>query len=87
MPLQPISRAPQTNVARRRRTVQEREWGRRQREDMEEADKLDRSIAKRRWLYEHDIYAKVRLRLAFHIRVLGAEVSQARVHEVDMMSL
>lgn len=87
MPLQPISRAPQTNVARRRRTAQEREWGRRQREDMEEADKLDRSIAKRRWLYEHDIYAKVRLQLAFHISVLGAEVSQARVHEVDMMSL
>ncbi|KAJ7640251.1 hypothetical protein DFH06DRAFT_1215564 [Mycena polygramma] len=24
----------------------------------EEADKLDRSIAKRRWIYEHDLYAK-----------------------------
>ena len=49
----------QTTRQRRRR---EREWGTRASES-DEADKLERSIAKRRWIYRHDLYAKVRLRL------------------------
>ncbi|KAK0438540.1 uncharacterized protein EV420DRAFT_1279969 [Desarmillaria tabescens] len=40
------------DVRRRRRR---REWGRR---DQEEADKLERSIEKRRCVYEHGLYAK-----------------------------
>ncbi|KDR66930.1 hypothetical protein GALMADRAFT_232322 [Galerina marginata CBS 339.88] len=40
--------------ARRRR---EREWGTRNNES-EEFDKLERSIVKRRWIYQHDLYAK-----------------------------
>lgn len=43
--------------ARRRR--REREWGARDREN-DENDKLERSILKRRWIYQHDLYAKVR---------------------------
>ncbi|KAF8962908.1 hypothetical protein BDZ97DRAFT_1662311 [Flammula alnicola] len=43
------------NNARRRR--REREWGTRGGEN-EENDKLERSIAKRRWIYRHDLYAK-----------------------------
>ncbi|KAJ7450071.1 hypothetical protein B0H11DRAFT_1743340 [Mycena galericulata] len=39
---------------RRRRS---REWGRGRAENAE-SDKLDRSIARRRWVYEHDLYAK-----------------------------
>ena len=45
----------QTTRQRRRR---EREWGTRARES-DEADKLERSIARRRWIYRHDLYAKV----------------------------
>ncbi|KZT30048.1 hypothetical protein NEOLEDRAFT_1020686, partial [Neolentinus lepideus HHB14362 ss-1] len=36
----------------------EREWGRRARRQREEADAFDRAISRRRWLYEHDLYAK-----------------------------
>ncbi|KAK0209460.1 hypothetical protein IW262DRAFT_1468716 [Armillaria fumosa] len=52
--LLPLPAAPhrEPQVRRRRRR---REWGRR---DEEEADKLDRSIEKRRWVYEHGLYAK-----------------------------
>lgn len=42
--------------ARRRR--RERESGIREREERDEMDKLDMSIAKRKWIYEHDLYAK-----------------------------
>ncbi|KAJ7026960.1 hypothetical protein C8F04DRAFT_1295818 [Mycena alexandri] len=41
-----------------RRRPRESEWGRRDRTESDEADKLDRSISKRRWIYEHDLYAK-----------------------------
>ncbi|KII84918.1 hypothetical protein PLICRDRAFT_116940 [Plicaturopsis crispa FD-325 SS-3] len=39
-------------------TAREREWGRRERRAREEADELERAIARRRWVYEHDLYAK-----------------------------
>jgi hypothetical protein len=38
----------------------EREWGRRERQEREEADRLDRAITRRRWIYQHHLYAKVR---------------------------
>ncbi|KAK0438514.1 uncharacterized protein EV420DRAFT_1279953 [Desarmillaria tabescens] len=52
--LLPLRAAPQRepDVRRRRRR---REWGRR---DQDEADKLERSIEKPRWVYEHGLYAK-----------------------------
>ncbi|KAJ6489163.1 hypothetical protein C8R47DRAFT_1125214 [Mycena vitilis] len=55
VPLRPL---PLRQVRPARRRPRDREWGRRDRTDSDEADKLDRSIAKRRWIYEHDLYAK-----------------------------
>ncbi|KAJ7722640.1 hypothetical protein DFH07DRAFT_759867 [Mycena maculata] len=54
VPLRPLP-PRQTRAPRRRPRDQ---WGRRERTDRDEADKLDRSIAKRKWIYEHDLYAK-----------------------------
>ncbi|KAF7333488.1 E3 ubiquitin-protein ligase Topors [Mycena venus] len=55
VPLQPLplrqNRAP-------RRRPRESQWGRQERTGSDEADRLDRSIAKRKWIYEHDLYAK-----------------------------
>ncbi|KAF7329358.1 E3 ubiquitin-protein ligase Topors [Mycena kentingensis (nom. inval.)] len=42
----------------RRRYYRDREWGRREPDENDEADRLDRSIIKRRWIYEHGLYAK-----------------------------
>lgn len=50
-----------------RNTRRERQWGRRQRRQREEADELERAIARRRWIYQHHLYAKVRLLLCYHI--------------------
>ena len=61
----PPSRPAQTNAVlrtTRQRRRREREWGTRVSES-DEADKLERSIAKRRWIYRHDLYAKVCLSL------------------------
>ncbi|KAK7037888.1 E3 ubiquitin-protein ligase Topors [Favolaschia claudopus] len=62
LPTSPVSRplpplAARQNRAPRRR-AREREWGRRATAESDEADRLDRSIAKRKWIYEHDLYAK-----------------------------
>ncbi|KAJ7653370.1 hypothetical protein B0H17DRAFT_1163619 [Mycena rosella] len=60
LPTSPVAPRPlaarQDRAPRRRR--RDREWGRREPTESDEADKLDRSIAKRRWIYEHDLYAK-----------------------------
>ncbi|KAK0438523.1 uncharacterized protein EV420DRAFT_1209068 [Desarmillaria tabescens] len=51
LPLHAVTnREPEVHRQRRRR-----EWGRR---DQNEVDKLERSIEKRRWVYEHRLYAK-----------------------------
>lgn len=46
---------------RTRRRRQDRVRGTRERGAADESDKLERSISKRRWIYEHDLYAKVRV--------------------------
>lgn len=56
-PLQPL--AVSQSIANRRPTRREREWGRRERQQRDEADQLERSISHRRWVYAHHLYAKV----------------------------
>lgn len=46
-------------VQHRARTRREREWGRRQRQQREEADELERAVEKRKWVYRHHLFAKV----------------------------
>ncbi|KAF8553116.1 hypothetical protein OG21DRAFT_1414891 [Imleria badia] len=41
-----------------RNTRRQRQWGRRQRQQREEVDQLERAIARRRWIYQHHLYAK-----------------------------
>ncbi|TFK51182.1 hypothetical protein OE88DRAFT_1658973 [Heliocybe sulcata] len=55
-PLRALS--PRRSAAVRRTVRREREWGRRARREREEADAFERAISRRRWLYEHDLYAK-----------------------------
>ena len=61
--LTPIRTSPSplrpNGTVRRQTQRRERQWGRRQLQEMEEADELERAIAKRRWIYEHALYAKV----------------------------
>jgi len=47
-------------TVRRRRTAREREREQRLRQERQESDRLQRAIARRRWIYEHGLYAKVR---------------------------
>lgn len=42
-----------------RQAVARREWGRAQQREREEKDALERAIDKRRFIYTHDLYAKV----------------------------
>lgn len=53
----PLTSESRTNALRNAR--RERQWGRRQRQQREEADQLERAIARRRWIYQHHLYAKV----------------------------
>ena len=57
----PLVRAQATQ----RRRAREIEWGRNQRRERERerraADELERAIDKRRWVYRHNLYAKVPL--------------------------
>ncbi|KIK97813.1 hypothetical protein PAXRUDRAFT_824533 [Paxillus rubicundulus Ve08.2h10] len=41
-----------------RNTRRVRQWGRRERQQREEADQLERAVARRRWIYQHGLYAK-----------------------------
>lgn len=49
----------QRDARRRAQTRREREWGRRRRQEQEEADELEKAIETRRWVYHHHLYAKV----------------------------
>lgn len=49
-------------TVRRRRTAREREREQRLRQERQESDRLQRAITRRRWIYEHGLYAKVRPR-------------------------
>jgi hypothetical protein len=68
-PMQEPARLAQEAGIRRRRAARVRDRDIRMREEREESDKLERSIAKRRWLYQQHLYAKVR-RFCFLIRHL-----------------
>ncbi|KAA1473271.1 hypothetical protein DENSPDRAFT_866005 [Dentipellis sp. KUC8613] len=57
-PLQAASGRASQAPAHRRPSRRERRWGRGEREEREQADALDRAISRRRWLYEHNLYAK-----------------------------
>jgi hypothetical protein len=59
--LPPLRTSPRPPQPRHRASGRraEREWGRRERQEREEADKLDLAIARRRRIYQHHLYAKV----------------------------
>ncbi|KAH7886556.1 hypothetical protein F5I97DRAFT_1808133 [Phlebopus sp. FC_14] len=48
----------ESRVRALRNTRRERQWGRRERRRRDEVEQLDRAIARRRWVYRHDLYAK-----------------------------
>lgn len=48
----------QRDARRRAQTRREREWGRRRRQEQEQADELEKAIETRRWVYHHHLYAK-----------------------------
>ncbi|KAG9312402.1 hypothetical protein JVU11DRAFT_6783 [Chiua virens] len=52
----PLTGESRTNALRN--TRRERQWGRRQRQQREAQDQLERAIARRRWIYQHHLYAK-----------------------------
>ncbi|KAH6896443.1 hypothetical protein BKA70DRAFT_755062 [Coprinopsis sp. MPI-PUGE-AT-0042] len=61
--LTPLRTTPPPQVAARRNVFTRQRQERRQRtrrtqEQLSEVDKFDRSLAKRRWIYRHDLYAK-----------------------------
>lgn len=61
-PLNTLVGHPWSNRPRRQRTRAERDEHRRNRErvrEREEADMLERAITRRKWIYEHGLYAKV----------------------------
>ena len=67
------------NNARQRVARRRRERQRNIRHDeIDQADRLERSIAKRRWIYDHDLYAKVHL--ASTSSSLRSKLSQLSKH-------
>jgi hypothetical protein len=59
-----------------RRARRGRYWGRRDRHD---ADELERAIAKRRWVYQNNLYAKVCASFRIYTRVLYRHMLACRV--------
>ncbi|ESK87546.1 ring finger domain protein [Moniliophthora roreri MCA 2997] len=58
-PMLPLRSRPPVTARNRRRIPREvRERSRREREKREEADRFDRAVAKRKWVYKHGLYAK-----------------------------
>ncbi|KAE9404214.1 hypothetical protein BT96DRAFT_813849 [Gymnopus androsaceus JB14] len=56
--LLPLANRPVSHQRRRRIPREVRERSRREREEREEADRFERALAKRKWIYRHDLYAK-----------------------------
>lgn len=80
---QPLSRA---QVTQRRRARREVEWGRNMRRERERerkaADELERAVEKRRWVYRHNLYAKVGLVHSAAADVLHLTAYSARCVEL-----
>ncbi|KAK7030853.1 hypothetical protein VNI00_013961 [Paramarasmius palmivorus] len=57
-PMLPLRSRPAPARNRRRIPREVRERSRREREEREEADRFDQAVAKRKWVYKHDLYAK-----------------------------
>ncbi|KAL5480567.1 hypothetical protein ACEPAI_1837 [Sanghuangporus weigelae] len=55
-PIQPLRRVRGSSI--HRRLGQERRWGRRQRRDQDVADELERTIDRRRWIYQNHLFSK-----------------------------
>ncbi|THH10917.1 hypothetical protein EW145_g985 [Phellinidium pouzarii] len=55
-PIRPIRSANRHSATRR--SVQERQWGRREHRMRDVVDELERAIDKRRWVYQNHLYAK-----------------------------
>jgi E3 ubiquitin-protein ligase Topors len=54
----PLSRTDGTRIAPVTHRRRERVWGSRDRSARHEADALQRAVSRRRWIYQHDLYAK-----------------------------
>ena len=68
-PIEPLRRTAAR--ARRRRSIREREWGRREQTERDEADALERAIDKRRWVYHNHLYAKVCIFVYFRVILMN----------------
>ena len=76
-PITVQARPNQSTIQLARRRRQEREWGRQDREN-DESNRLERSIAKRRWIYRHHLYAKVGLLASVSCMILRESHSTSR---------
>lgn len=59
LPPRPSSPPPGTSAQHRRRQ-RARRWGTRTQREVAVEDELEQALARRRWVYAHDLYAKVR---------------------------
>jgi hypothetical protein len=55
----PLTRADGPRIAPVTHRRRDRVWGRRDRSAQDEADALQRAVSRRRWIYRHNLYAKV----------------------------
>ena len=82
----PLARSDGARIAaiHRRR---ERAWGPRDRAAQDEADALERAVSRRRWLYQHDLYAKVRIPVgATYMRSTECKFPARRVKQIYALS-
>jgi hypothetical protein len=72
----------------RRPTRRERQWGQRERREQEVQDRLERAIRRRKWVYRHRFYAKVRAEVAGPVCPLtivphASTSRQTCIHDTD----
>ena len=74
---------------RTRRRRQDRVWGTRERGAADESDKLERSISKRRWIYENNLYAKVSVFMTTceHNLTILSTLAQTRIPSIGPILL